>query len=112
MVGRGWAHPDQLAPALRDRVRTMDMIALQNEVLALGEPQPLDPPAVARLHELLAPTLLLVGDLDQSRVLDAIALLDAHLPQVRKVVMAGTAHLPNLEQPERFNELVLNFLAH
>jgi len=36
----------------------------------------------------------------------------AHLPQVRKVVIPDTAHLPNMEQPERFNELVLNFLAH
>lgn len=104
--------PDQLSPALRERVRAMDTIALQNEVLELGKPQPLEPPAVERLHELQVPTLLLVGDLDQPRVLDAIALMAAHLAQAHHVVMPGTAHLPNLEQPARFNELVLNFLVH
>lgn len=104
--------PDQLSPALRERVRAMDTIALQNEVLELGEPQPLEPPAVERLHELQVPTLLLVGDLDQPRVLDAIALMAGHLALAHHVVMPGTAHLPNLEQPARFNELVLNFLAH
>lgn len=103
--------PDQLSPVLRARVRAMDTIALQNEVLDLGEPQPLDPPAVQRLHALQVPTLLLAGDLDQPRVLDAFALMAAHLAQVQAVVMPGTAHLPNMEQPERFNELVLNFLA-
>ena len=78
----------------------------------MGEPQPLEPPAVERLHDLQVPTLLLVGDLDQPRVLDAIALMAAHLAQAHYMVMPGTAHLPNLEQPARFNELVLNFLAH
>lgn len=104
--------PDQLSPALRARVHAMDMIALQNEVLELGEPQPLDPPAVERLHELQLPTLLLVGDLDQPRILDAIAFMADRLPQVQQVVMPGTAHLPNLEQPTHFSELVLNFLAN
>lgn len=104
--------PEQLSPLLRDRVRAMDIIALQNEVLELGEPRPLDPPAVERLHEHQVSTLLLVGDLDQPRVLDAFALLAAHFAQVQTVVIPGTAHLPNMEQPARFNELVLNFLAH
>jgi len=104
--------PDQVSPAIRDRVRAMDTIALQNEVLDLGQPQPLDPPTVQRLAEVQAPTLLLAGDLDQPRTLDAIALMAERLPQVRKVVMSGAAHLPNMEQPDRFHDLVLNFLAH
>lgn len=104
--------PEQLSPALRERVRAMNTIALQNEVLELGEPRPLEPPAVERLHELQVPILLLVGDLDQPRALDGIAFMAEHLPNVRKTVMPGTAHLPNLEQPARFNELVLNFWAH
>lgn len=103
--------PDQVPAAIRDRVRAMDTIALQNEVLDLGEPQPLDPPAVERLPELALPTLLLVGDLDQPRALGAIELLAERIPQARKVVIPGTAHLPNLEQPERFNELILDFLG-
>ncbi len=104
--------PDQVAPAIRDLVRAMNMIALQNEVLALGQPQPLDPPAAQRLAEVQAPTLLLVGDLDQPRTLDAIEFMAERLSNARKMVMTDTAHLPNLEQPEQFNAIMLDFLAH
>ena len=103
--------PEQVAPAIRDLVRAMNMIALQNEVLDLGQPQPLDPPAAQRLAEVQAPTLLLIGDLDQPRTLDAIEFMAERLPNARKVVMSGTAHLPNLEQLEQFNALVLDYLA-
>lgn len=103
--------PDQVPAAIRKRVRTMNMITLQNDVLELGQPQPLEPPAVDRLPELSSSTLLVVGDLDQPLILDGIDLLAERVPQARKVVLPGTAHLPNLEQPEQFNELVLNFLA-
>lgn len=106
-VGRA---PDQVPATIRERVRIMDTIALQNEVLELGQPEPLAPPAAERLHELLRPALLLVGDLDQPRILEAIEFMAERLPNGRKVMMPGTAHLPNLEQPERFNELVLGFL--
>ena len=103
--------PEQVAPAIRDLVRAMNMIALQNEVLDLGQPQPLDPPAAQRLAEVQAPTLLLIGDLDQPRTLDAIEFMAERLPNARKVVMSGTAHLPNLEQPEHFNAIMLDYLA-
>ncbi len=102
--------PEQVPAMIRERVRIMDTIALQNEMLELGQPEPLAPPAAERLHELLRPTLLLVGDLDQPRILEAIEFMAERLPNGRKVIIPGTAHLPNLEQPEHFNELVLGFL--
>ena len=104
--------PDQVPSSIRDRVRVMNTIALQNEVLDLGQVEPLDPPAVQRLEEFQSPTLVVVGDLDQPRILDSAEFLVTHLPAVREAVIPGTAHLPNMEQPERFNELVLNFLAN
>ncbi|MCE7983235.1 MAG: alpha/beta hydrolase [Caldilinea sp. CFX5] len=103
--------PDQAPATIRDRVRTMDTIALQNEMLDLGQLEPLAPPAAERLHELLLPTLLLVGDLDQPRIREAIDFMTERLPNGRKVIMPGTAHLPNMEQPQRFNKLVLDFLG-
>jgi pimeloyl-ACP methyl ester carboxylesterase len=54
--------------------------------------------------------LLIVGDEDQPSVFAAADLLQRELPNVRKVVMHGTAHVPNLEKPEEFNRIVLNFL--
>jgi pimeloyl-ACP methyl ester carboxylesterase len=105
--GRG---PDVVDPAVRDLVRGMNLIALQNEALGLGEEQEPETPAVARLSEIQAPTLILVGDEDQPRTLAAADLLARDLPNARKVVMPGTAHLPNMERPEEFNNLVLDFL--
>lgn len=103
--------PNQVDAALRNRVRAMNVIALKNEALELGEPQPLDPPAAQRLHEITAPTLVLIGDLDRPVMLSAADFMAQTIPNAHKVVMAGTAHLPSMEKPELFNQIVLDFLG-
>lgn len=70
----------------------------------------LDPPAVGRLHEITSPTLVVIGDEDVPPVLDNVDLLMSSIKGARKVVIHDAAHLPNLEHPEEFNRLVLNFL--
>ena len=103
-------HPEDVDGAVRDLVREMNLIALQNETSGLGEELPPDPPAVDRLSEIRAPALILVGDSDQPRTLAAADLLASGLPNARKVVMTGTAHLPNMERPEEFNRILLDYL--
>lgn len=103
--------PDQVNKALRDRVRAMNVVALKNEALALGQPQPLDPPAAQRLHKISAPTLVIIGDLDRPVMLSAADFMVQTIPNARKVVMSGTAHLPSMEKPALFNEIVLDFLG-
>jgi pimeloyl-ACP methyl ester carboxylesterase len=102
--------PEHVAAAVRDLVREMNLIALQTEAAGLGEEWEPEPPAADRLHNIYAPTLLIVGDEDQPRIFAAADLLERELPNERKVVMHGTAHLPNMERPEEFNRLVLEFL--
>lgn len=102
--------PDQVPAALRDRVRAMDLVALQHEATGLGTPQPLTPPAYTRLSEVRAPTLVLIGALDVPRTVAAGHHLAAHIPGARSFVFPNCAHLPNLEQPELFNQVVLDFL--
>lgn len=70
----------------------------------------LNPPAIERLGEVTAQTLLVVGDKDVPTVFDATDTLMKSLPHVRQVVINDAAHLPNLEHPEEFNRLVLDFL--
>jgi 3-oxoadipate enol-lactonase len=70
----------------------------------------LDPPAAERLHEITAPTLVVVGDADLPPVFDAVELLMEKVPHARKAVISDAAHLPNLEHPDEFNRLVLDFL--
>jgi len=104
--------PEAVDPAVRDLVREMNLIALQNEALQLGEELEPDTPAASRLHQLRAPTLVLVGDEDRPRTLAAADLLEKELSNAQKKVIAGTAHLPNMERPEEFNRLVLGFLRN
>ena len=102
--------PDQVDAAIRDKVRAMNVIALRNEASGIGENQPLDPPAAQRLSELKLPVLVMVGDLDQPEMLEIAGVLAAQIDGAQKVVMSGTAHVPNMEQPETFNRLVLDWL--
>jgi pimeloyl-ACP methyl ester carboxylesterase len=102
--------PDAVDPGVRNLVREMNLIALENEALQLGEELEPLAPAATRLSQIRAHTLVLVGDEDRPRTLAAADLLERHLPNARKTVMPGTAHLPNMERPEEFDRLVLDFL--
>ncbi len=102
--------PDVVDPAVRDLVREMNLTALRNEATQPGEEREPEVPAASRLSQIQAPTLLIVGDEDRARTLAAADLLERRLPDARKTAMSGTAHLPNMERPEEFNRLVLDFL--
>ena len=68
------------------------------------------PPALDRIKLVTAPTLLIVGTRD-TRDIEGIAdTLNASMPNVRRVTFQGAGHMLNLEQADRFNTLVLDFL--
>jgi pimeloyl-ACP methyl ester carboxylesterase len=69
-----------------------------------------DPPAVQRLHEISTPTLVVVGERDLPDF-HAIADTLQQIPDARKVVLPGVGHMCNMENPTKFNEVVLDFLA-
>lgn len=98
------------APAVRERVRAMALNSYLT-VSVYGQPQPLTPPAAARLGDLRAPTLAIVGDLDVASTADSAALLARAAPGVRVAHFPDAAHMPSMEQPERFNALLLEFLG-
>jgi pimeloyl-ACP methyl ester carboxylesterase len=101
---------DSVEPAMRDLVREMGLIALNNEAAGSGDEQPLEPPAANRLIEVQVPALVLVGDQDRPEIVATADLLEERLPNAQKVVMRSSAHLPNMELPEEFNRIVLEFL--
>jgi len=71
----------------------------------------IDPPAAHRLHEIDVPTLVLKAEHDppdSRRISDVIA---AGVLDARAVLVEGADHVVNVRQPERFDELVLTFLA-
>ena len=91
----------------RDLFLDMNGIALRK--LPIYEER-FPPSAFDRLAELSMPTLLVSGALDFDYVRARHAHLARALPNVRAVEMPSTAHLPNLEQPQRVNEHFLTFL--
>jgi pimeloyl-ACP methyl ester carboxylesterase len=101
--------PERVDPAVRDLVREMNLIALQNES-ALGEERPADPPAVKRLAEIRIPVLVITGELDRPELNARADLLARSIARAQKFVVSETAHVPNMEKPEEFNRVVLGFL--
>jgi pimeloyl-ACP methyl ester carboxylesterase len=101
--------PDQVDPALRQKVYDMNMIALQHDAQQ-GKDVPLSVPAAYRMSDLKAPTLVVIGDLDEEYIMRAADFMMANIANVQKVVLHGTAHLPNMEFPDEFNSHVQAFL--
>ena len=70
-----------------------------------------EPPAYKRIEKISVPTLILLGDKDSSSILDCGADLAARIKGARKEIVRDAAHHINMEQPEEFNRLVLDFLS-
>jgi len=78
-----------------------------------GEPtfEVLAPDHAERLGEIAVPTLILVGELDRPEMHEIADKLEAGIPNTRRATIEATAHVPSMERPQRFDELVLGFLA-
>ena len=101
---------DQMDSKLRRRVREMILQSYANQP-DLGKPLPFEPPAIGRLQEVRAPTLVIIGDGDVPDELVIADRLAGGIAGAQKVVMHGTAHLPNMEQPATFNDILRTFVA-
>jgi 3-oxoadipate enol-lactonase len=100
-------------PSVREAVAMM-----QRQALELQAPQWADldedllvPDVGERLGEVRAPTLVIVGEEDVEDMQALAQRFATEIPNARKASIAGAAHVPNLEQPEAFDRLVLGFLA-
>ncbi len=67
--------------------------------------------AAELLPRLKVPTLLVWGDRDRMIPLAHAQAAVEHLPDARLVVFEGAGHYPHLDQPERFAELMREFVA-
>lgn len=101
------------APAeLRQAVFDMYRPALELQAVeGATDSEPLEPRARDRLGEVTQPTLVVVGDLDQPDMMAAGEHLAASIGGARLAVMHGVAHLPPMEAPDAFVDLVGAFLG-
>jgi non-heme chloroperoxidase len=63
-----------------------------------------------RLHEIHTPTLVIHGRHDRKQRFSGASFLSGKLPNGRLCVFEESAHLPPLEEVERFNRVVADFL--
>lgn len=68
------------------------------------------PPAIGQLGSVVEPALIIVGDQDVSDIHNIVALIEAGIPGARKVTIPGVGHMLNMQEPERFNGIVLEYL--
>jgi pimeloyl-ACP methyl ester carboxylesterase len=103
--------PSPNYPAVRERVRNNLSEYSFVWVLDPAPKQDLDPPAYERLAEIQVPTLIIMGAQDDARLFKDAEKLEKDIAGSSRVTIAETHHMPNMERPEEFNSIVLDFLA-
>lgn len=107
-MGRSAAEVNQDMRAL---ALEMNRQALAHEAEQLGKRLPdAETPAAERLGQLKVPTLIVVGEYDLPYLHAAADYMLERLPAARKVDIPDAAHLPNMDQPRRFQGAVDAFL--
>ncbi len=103
---------NQVSAEIRDLVREMQLTIFKKEIPDDVEEIDLEPPAIERLDEIEIPVQVLVGELDLEEKLELADRLVTEIPDCKKVVIPGVAHMLNMEKPEVFNRSVLDFLSN
>ena len=100
-------NPGAVPMELRELVVNMVL-----ESYMYGEGDETDPlrPAVDHLEEISKPALVIHGAEDQAGSIARSELIARQIDGARLETILDAAHLPNLENPRRFNELVSTFL--
>lgn len=99
---RDAASTDAVRQMVMDNARLWTMQRLE---------QPLSPPAIGRLGEIAAPTLVVVGTADLPHIQQVAGMLAHGIAGARLVTIDGAGHLVNLDAPAEFNAVLLQFLT-
>jgi pimeloyl-ACP methyl ester carboxylesterase len=96
---------------MRKLALDMNRLALSHDSQGLGKQLPdTDTPAVERLSELDIPVLVVVGKHDLPYFHAAADHMVDNIPSARKIVFEDSAHLVNMDHPDRFQKTVRTFL--
>ncbi|MFN8474568.1 MAG: alpha/beta hydrolase [Anaerolineae bacterium] len=112
-----WFDGEGRAPSDVNQEARAKMAAMNRNALALsrhaeGQHKPMQPTAAERLGELSLPLLVVYGDRDVPYIQAAAAYMGEHIAGAKVVLMPNTAHLPNMERPDEFNQIVLGFFRN
>lgn len=102
--------PDQIDAGVREHIRAMSRVALRNLLPEAVAEDALEPPAIGRLAEIGVPTLIVVGELDDTSILDIADAVAAGIAGAERIVVPDAAHMLSMENPALFAEVALDFL--
>jgi pimeloyl-ACP methyl ester carboxylesterase len=117
-LGIAWLGSEYMRPAMShpELVGSLRAMAADNGKAWMARlkhgdlEQPAAQPALHRTTALRIPTLLIVGTRDTPDIRAIADTLAASVPGIRRVIFEGSGHLVNMEQSQRFTDLVQTFL--
>jgi pimeloyl-ACP methyl ester carboxylesterase len=113
---RMWAFaPFRAASRMPEVRKWIDDMMLREYDWAHGRPSSprarhLDPPPAARLREIRAPTLVVVGDSDMTALIKEAEFVHSSIPKSSIVRIRNAGHFPNIERPKEFDRIALDWL--
>ena len=96
--------PPEFVPLLEEIAHDVRPETLRAQLLLMAEADQRD-----LLPRISVPTLLIWGEQDARSPLDVARQLEDAIPAAKLVVLPDCGHVSNLEQPERFNDVVREF---
>lgn len=104
--------PEQVNATMRKLLYEMNRLALSHEVKGLGKRLPnTETPAFDRLERLGMPVLIIVGSHDTPYILAAADYMKEKIKSAVQITIEDAAHLPNMDQPQEFQNIVEQFLS-
>ena len=76
-----------------------------------NKPNALQPDPRGRLGEVSVPTCVVLGQLDHPDFIETAERLASEIPNARLVPFESSAHLPNVDSPEKLNELIVEMCS-
>jgi pimeloyl-ACP methyl ester carboxylesterase len=93
-------------PDVRERLYEMQLRAFRNQHGTTARLRRVD----EKLEKITVPTLVVIGERDVSDMHVIAERLARELPDAELARLEGASHVPNLEDPEQFDSVVLPFL--
>jgi pimeloyl-ACP methyl ester carboxylesterase len=105
--------PSRIDAAYRTRARELHRanFSVDRMQRLMKHERPVSPPAIGRLGEIKAPTLIAIGDSDGEDLLKLAERMNAEIRGSKRITICNAAHLPSLEHPGEFNSILDAFLA-
>ena len=66
--------------------------------------------AINRLSEITVPVFNIIGDLDVEGIIEISDMIMKNIKGAERYIIKGSAHYVNMEKPDEFNQIVINYL--